>query len=280
MRKIRSLWISIAALAGAVLLLAGVSAVPAQAAGKTAVAKAPDCAITYHFPTGDYTVTPELAMTMMIKDAKGQYAIDPNTHYYMLDAKQMQEFFSGLQAMFPPAGAVNGFKTTRGDVISIGQNLQNAGYLDVDAEIAYLSLAIMEQRHEVHQPILTAGGTYVEIDLTNQKLYYYENGQQRFATDIVTGNASKGMNTPTGVYSLRAKQRDVSLVGQSYVSFVKYWCPFIRNSVGIHDAGWRSKFGGQIYQTNGSHGCVNVPPAVMPALYDMLQVGVPVVVFN
>ncbi len=32
---------------------------------------------------------------------------------------------------------------------------------------------------------------------------------------------------------------------------------------------WRSKFGGTIYQTSGSHGCVNLPPASVPAtLYD------------
>lgn len=54
---------------------------------------------------------------------------------------------------------------------------------------------------------------------------------------------------------------------------------FIGNSYGIHDANWRSTFGGQIYLTNGSHGCVNVPPANMPALYQAVKVGTPVVIY-
>lgn len=119
----------------------------------------------------------------------------------------------------------------------------------------------------------------MEIDIANQILYYYENGIRRFASSVVTGNHRLGHDTPTGVYKIRGKQRNITLVGPGYASPVKYWMNFIGNSHGIHDANWRSKFGGSVYLTNGSHGCVNVPPSSMPELYGMVQVGTPVVLY-
>ena len=54
--------------------------------------------------------------------------------------------------------------------------------------------------------------------------------------------------------------------------------PFYENLVAFHDADWRYSFGGEIYLTNGSHGCVNLPPAAAAELFQITQVGDPVVV--
>lgn len=263
------------------LILAGglLTRMPALAAAPTP----PQCSIVYDFGNGQtYTVTPELAMTMMVTNADGSYYIDPATGYYVCDSGKMRGFFSGLQQMFlPQNGTPNqaGFRTTSGVCIALDGTFQRTGYLCVEDEINYLALAIMEQRCERHTPILCCGGTYVEIDISNQILYYYENGVCRFTTSIVTGNHLAGHDTPTGVYYVRGKQRDVTLKGTGYASFVHYWMNFIGNSIGLHDASWRSSFGGNIYLTNGSHGCVNIPPSVMPQLYDMVSVGTPVVLY-
>jgi len=48
---------------------------------------------------------------------------------------------------------------------------------------------------------------------------------------------------------------------------------------GLHDASWRSDFGGSIYKTDGSHGCVNLPASFAAALYDKAATGIPVIVF-
>ena len=61
-----------------------------------------------------------------------------------------------------------------------------------------------------------------------------------------------------------------------YKTPVTYWMPF-NGGIGLHDASWRSKFGGTIYQTSGSHGCVNLPPASAATLYDLLYKGIPVI---
>ena len=49
---------------------------------------------------------------------------------------------------------------------------------------------------------------------------------------------------------------------------------------GLHDAPWRGGFGGNIYFTGGSHGCLNLPPAIATKLFDNVQHGTPVVVYE
>jgi lipoprotein-anchoring transpeptidase ErfK/SrfK len=54
--------------------------------------------------------------------------------------------------------------------------------------------------------------------------------------------------------------------------------PFLGNAYGMHDASWRSSFGGGIYKYNGSHGCVNMPRWAARKLYNKVSVGTIVVI--
>ena len=74
-------------------------------------------------------------------------------------------------------------------------------------------------------------------------------------------------------------QRDAVLRGADYATPVSYWMPF-NGGEGIHDANWRSSFGGQIYKTNGSHGCLNMPPSVAAQIYSVVSTGYPVLVYT
>ena len=122
------------------------------------------------------------------------------------------------------------------------------------------------------------GNTYIEIDYTNQHLYYFEDGELVLDTDIVSGNISKGNGSPDGVFKIVYKQRDATLVGEDYESAVSYFMPFAYN-VGIHDASWRSKFGGEIYKKSGSHGCINVPSDMAKKIYESVATGTPVIAY-
>ncbi|MBR2603531.1 MAG: DUF5011 domain-containing protein [Bacilli bacterium] len=115
----------------------------------------------------------------------------------------------------------------------------------------------------------------IVITISEQKLRYYEKGKVVFETDTVTGINN---GTPRGTYSILNKARNVELVGDDYVSRVRYWMPFIGRSYGIHDASWRSRFGGTIYKYNGSHGCVNISTKAAETLYNMVEIGTPVIV--
>ncbi|MBR0382549.1 MAG: L,D-transpeptidase family protein [Eubacterium sp.] len=121
------------------------------------------------------------------------------------------------------------------------------------------------------------GRTFIDINISNQQLWYVENGSVALSSDIVTGNVSAGRSTPTGIYSIAYKQRDHLMV--KYNAFVHYWMPFITSTgIGLHDANWRSQFGGNIYQYDGSHGCINMPPSKAAALYSMVSAGTTVYV--
>ena len=133
------------------------------------------------------------------------------------------------------------------------------------------------------------GNRYIDVDLTEQHVRMYDDsGAVIWESDCVTGDASKGYDTPTGVFMLNGNRAsgDVELRGAidpvtkqpSYISHVKYWMPFIDNAWAFHDASWRGSFGGTIYQYAGSHGCVNLPADKAADLYSLTQAGDVVVV--
>lgn len=122
------------------------------------------------------------------------------------------------------------------------------------------------------------GNTYVEIDLTGQHIWFYKNGSLIVEGDIVSGNVSAGHTTPKGVYRLKYKAREAVLRGPGYAAPVDFWMPF-NGGIGIHDASWRSVFGGSIYKTSGSHGCINCPYKVAKAIYYNIEAGTPVVCY-
>nr|WP_314277055.1 cell wall-binding repeat-containing protein [uncultured Peptostreptococcus sp.] len=121
------------------------------------------------------------------------------------------------------------------------------------------------------------GKKYVEVDLTKQKMLLKENGYEKMATPVVTGNPNKGMATPPGIFKVNKMMKNAVLRGPGYASPVKYWVPF-NGSIGIHDSYWQPVYGGSRYLYAGSHGCVNTPLANMSYLYSKINVGTPVIV--
>ena len=95
---------------------------------------------------------------------------------------------------------------------------------------------------------------------------------------MVSGNISKSNGSPDGVFKIVYKESPATLVGEDYQSEVTYFMPFAYN-VGIHDADWRSSFGGEIYKTSGSHGCINVPKSAAKDLFEIVEKGTPVIAY-
>ena len=123
--------------------------------------------------------------------------------------------------------------------------------------------------------------TCVEVDLTGQRVYAYQGRFLVWSAPCVTGASWGGRATPAGDYKVYNKVPGKTLRGYNpdgtlnYASYVNFWMPFNRN-IGLHDATWRSSFGGSIYVNNGSHGCVNLPYDKAAALYNIVYVGIPV----
>ena len=81
------------------------------------------------------------------------------------------------------------------------------------------------------------------------------------------------------MFKIVYKDSPAVLKGEDYESDVTYFMPFAYN-VGIHDASWRGgKFGGEIYKSSGSHGCINAPLEVADTIYKKIEVGTPVIAY-
>lgn len=65
---------------------------------------------------------------------------------------------------------------------------------------------------------------------------------------------------------------DTYLVGPTWNDHVEYWMPF-DDQIGLHDSSWRTEYGGDIYLTDGSHGCVNTPLDAIATIYNNITVG-------
>ncbi len=119
------------------------------------------------------------------------------------------------------------------------------------------------------------GDTYIEVDIGNQKMFYYRNGELYLETDVVTG---KNNATREEVCYVYGKQKNRILRGPGYASPVKYWMP-VSGGIGIHDSSWRSEYGGDIYIRNGSHGCVNTPLEIAEKMYEVVEIGTPCIMY-
>ena len=122
------------------------------------------------------------------------------------------------------------------------------------------------------------GDTYVDVNLTSQHLRLFVGGEIILETDFVSGNVSKGCKTPGGAYYVTYKEADAVLRGDDYETPVAFWMPF-NGGIGLHDATWRSVFGGSIYKTNGSHGCINLPYSAAKKIFNNIEAGCPVLCY-
>ena len=206
----------------------------------------------------------------------------------VFNEKEIKEYLNELSKKYDTYGKVRNFKTTTGKIVSVSGG--NYGWkIDKTKEVQSLIEDIKTGDEIKKEPIYLQeawgtrendiGNTYVEINLTNQCLWFYKEGKLITQGDIVTGNISRGNATPQGTYMLNYKQKNATLKGPGYSSDVKYWMPFNCN-IGIHDASWRGSFGGAIYKSDGSHGCVNAPLYLAKKIYENIEPGTPVVCYK
>jgi len=120
-------------------------------------------------------------------------------------------------------------------------------------------------------------GKVITIDLSEQKLSYFEGGF-RIAT-ITTSTGKPGYETPTGEYAINNKvDRAYS---RAYGLYMPYWMSFIGSAYGIHELPeWPSgyKEGEDHLGKAVSHGCVRLGVGAAEELYQWADVGTPVVV--
>lgn len=206
----------------------------------------------------------------------------------VLDKTKVREFLTELGKKYDTVGKKRKFKSLTGRTVEVSGGTYG-WILNEDKEYKKLLSLIKKHENVTREPIYKhkgvcrnkndIGKTYVDIDLSRQKMYFYKKGKLVVSTPVVTGDVSKGRGTPSGVYYILYKQRDHVLRGPGYASYVSYWMPFIGDrGIGIHDSSWRGSYGGSIYNGSGSHGCVNTPRDAVSKIYNNIEEKTPVVV--
>ena len=205
----------------------------------------------------------------------------------ILDEGGIRAFVDELAEKYDTLGKTRVFKTTDSREVEILAK-KYGWQVDKEGEFQAIKASILAGEQVDREPLFSSravslegndfGNTYVEIDLGNQKLYYYVDGQLTLSSDIVSGALWGGRKTPAGLYKVNYKARNVVLRGPDYAAPVRYWMPF-NGGIGMHDANWRSSFGGGIYKSGGSHGCINMPSSSAKALYDIINKDCPVICY-
>lgn len=216
---------------------------------------------------------------------------NPETAALKLKTKWVENYVRELAKTYNTYGKTRKFKTTKDGTVKIEGGILG-WWIDEGKTVDQLKSLLQKKKSKTLEPVYRnvaaqhgeddIGDTYVEISIERQHLWYYKNGKMKMESDMVSGKLTKDRKTTVGVHRLYGKQRDRylgTIAVQGYHTFVNYWMPFNWDGQGLHDATWRSKFGGNLYKTGGSHGCVNLPYDFAGKLYEQLEIGTPVVVY-
>lgn len=236
------------------------------------------------------TITHEFGSAQEVLNAERIHAwisLDENWEV-LLQEEMVKEYIDEISRKYETFGTTRTFTTSRGEKKKIppgdyGWSIKRQE--ETEQTLALIKSGESASREPSYRYRAAShdgpdyGNTYVEIDLTGQHMWFYKNGKLIVETDVVTGNVSKGNTTPPGIFGLTYKERDATLRGEDYETPVDYWMPFNKN-IGIHDASWRSSFGGNIYKTSGSNGCINTPPSNAKIIYEGISAGDPVICYN
>ena len=242
--------------------------------------------VTYQLPNNQTEVLDGLTIATWVNGSQGLTV--------SVDAAKVADYVQGLRNKYDTPAGTQTWQSADGTTKSIKTNY--GWHIDQAKETEALIANIQSLQSVTREPVYASravqtempqwGKTFVEIDISSQHVYFYQDGNCVWDSKCVTGTATDpDRATPTGVFALKYKQRDRVLRGRinpqtgkpSYESPVAYWMPFNGN-IGLHDANWRSSFGGNIYLKSGSHGCINLPPKNAKTLYELITPGTVIVV--
>ncbi|EUB14640.1 peptidoglycan binding domain protein [Shuttleworthella sp. MSX8B] len=218
--------------------------------------------------------------------------IDENANMVVHD-EAIRAYVGELAGKYDTVGKNRSFRSSYGAVVNISSG-DYGRKVDQEAEFNALKGNLTDGRdltRDLNFSQKAAGGagddigsSYVEVNLTAQHLFVYKDGRKVVDTAVTTGKPVNHHQTNVGIFRVKSHEANRTLRGRnddgsSYASPVKYWMPF-DGGIGLHDAPWKSNYGGKNYLTNGSHGCVNLPPSVAGSVFANVSVGMPVIVYN
>ncbi|MFM9042247.1 MAG: L,D-transpeptidase [Vulcanococcus sp.] len=116
----------------------------------------------------------------------------------------------------------------------------------------------------------------IVVDLSDQKLYVYNNQQELVRTVLVSTGAAT-TPTPTGLGQVYSKHQSVTMRGRGYVAPGVPWAMCITQNgmICMHGAPWQEA-AGEAFGVPRSRGCIRIPSPHARWLYENTPMGTPV----
>lgn len=210
------------------------------------------------------------------------------------DREAIKAYVQELNDKYSTYNKTREFKSTLRGIVEVPPGIMGWG-IEVDQEVDKLEQELLAHQPVKREPAVNSTGgvpnakddigpTYVEVDISNQTMFLYKDHKKILEAPVVTGQPAA--ETVPGAGAIIEKLSGTRLKGYNqfyrvdYSVPVNYWMRFDDKSQGIHDAPWQSQFGGDVWTYSGSLGCVNSPLDAAATIYENVEYGTPVIVFN
>ena len=254
-----------------------------------------DVVITYDFSDRKESVNRAVIKEWLTRNENGDL---------VLDKTAIAKYIAGLAEKYDTVGTERTFSTYDNQNITVSGG--NYGWvINQKKETDVLYQDILDKKTEVREPIYeqTAesrntndiGYSYIEIDLTRQRMVLYQNG-----TPIADTGFAASSSTPTGVYRLGEKQESAipgnteANSGKNGVS-VSLWMPFT-DELGIYGdpeliitgadiaadtfgSSENMDFSSSYNCWESTEGCIAVPEEEAQIIYQNVNSGLPVIIY-
>ena len=196
----------------------------------------------------------------------------------------ISEYVKSIDEQFTSANKTRSFMTSYGKLINInggdyGRQLNQASLVeqlsvavkqtrDVGVVAEFSSYALGDKENDI-------GKSYIEIDLTNQRLWLYLDGEKVMNTDIVSGKPSTLSKEGTFVLTDMATSLVLSKEDNKGVS---YYLKF-GDGYGVCATNEVNVFGGSEYINAGTNGSIFLSNDSAKMLYDRAFIDMPIVCY-
>jgi len=211
-----------------------------------------------------------------------------------LDQEKVKGYFNSIAAAHNIPASPKKVTIENGIKETVTEEGKEGTALDINTPLSVILKAFEDKKESLvmelamytilPQTIVTRVTTYdcgsapkcIVVNLSQQRLYAYENGGQVF-TDLISSGKS-GYATPTGTFTIYNKTlvQDYEGGRQSYDYYKLInvrWSSWFNGDRSIHEAYWHNNFG-----TPMSRGCINARASSAEWIYNWAPIGTPVIV--
>ena len=244
-----------------------------------------DVVVTYDFSDRKETVDRSVIKGMLGRDENDNLVVSKDA---------VAAYVANLAGKYDTAGTERTFSTYDNRWVIDQQKESNALYKDITEKKTEVREPVYEQK-AASRKINDIGYSYIEIDLSAQRMVLYQSGSPVVDTGLVADSS-----TPTGIYALGEKESS-AVPGGGAGETVNFWMPFtdkigIYGKAGLDVTGYDfsddadiaafgsddESSGTSVFSDSwpGIEGCIAVPEEQAQAIYQTVESGIPVVIYK